>query len=274
MAWITPETDFNPDRMNLPVIGIAAELAAHDSGMHQHKMGQLLFAESGCVRITFAQRLCMLPPTRIAWIPPNIPHRAEMKEVVGYRSVYLDSSHAHSLPGEVAVLDTNPLLSAVLERIAMADFDRCWLPGTGANLLAVCLDELRAASSEPMFLRLPTDRRLKHFTGDRLPPLLSELATTIGASEKTVSRIFISQTGMNYQQWRQQWRFLKGVELLATGSSLSFTAHELGFSSDSAFIAFFKKLAGMTPRAYIPTLKVSEWFISPALRAATPNHDP
>lgn len=255
MAWIKADADFNPDRMNLPLVGIAAELAEHDSGTHRHAMGQLLFSESGCVRITLAEKLCMLPPTRIAWIPPHTPHRAEMKDVVGYRSIYLNAQYVELLPKDVAVLNANPLLNAVLERIALSDFNTDWRHGAGSNLLAVCLDELHAACQEPMILRLPTDRRLSHFTGDALPPLLNELAGKVGASEKTISRIFIQQTGLSYQQWRQQWRFLKAIELLATGQSLSFTAGELGFASDSAFIAFFKKLSGVTPRIYISGAK-------------------
>jgi AraC-like DNA-binding protein len=253
MAWLQADDEFDADSISRPVIGIAAELRNHDSGIHQHRMGQLLFAASGCVRITLARRLCILPPTRIAWIPPHTPHRAEMKDIVGYRSVWFDPRLIGSLPEDVAVLDTNPLLSAVLERIALADFAIDWQSGANANLLAVCLDELRVAGREPVFLRLPVDRRLRNFTGDALPPPLNELAASAGASQKTVSRIFIQQTGMSYQHWRQQWRFLKSVELLATGNSLSFTAAELGFASDSAFIAFFKKLSGTTPRAYIPT---------------------
>lgn len=34
-------------------------------------------------------------------------------------------------------------------------------------------------------------------------------ARTGGASEKTISRIFRRETGLSYQQWRQQWRLIK-----------------------------------------------------------------
>lgn len=35
--------------------------------------------------------------------------------------------------------------------------------------------------------------------------------------EHTISRIFIRDTGMNYQNWRQQWRLLRAIEMLAEG---------------------------------------------------------
>ena len=72
----------------------------------------------------------------------------------------------------------------------------------------------------------------------------------VAASGKTIGRIFQRETGMGYQQWRQQWRLMRAIELLATGRSLGYCAFELGFASDSALIAFFKAMTGATPRGY------------------------
>jgi methylphosphotriester-DNA--protein-cysteine methyltransferase len=72
-----------------------------------------------------------------------------------------------------------------------------------------------------MMLALPQDKRLALLAGDALPPPLQQLAARCGASEKTISRIFRRDTGMTYQQWRQQWRLMKAVELLATGERIT-----------------------------------------------------
>ncbi|WP_392563102.1 helix-turn-helix domain-containing protein [Orbus sturtevantii] len=66
------------------------------------------------------------------------------------------------------------------------------------------------------------------------------------------------ETGLTYQQWRQQWRFLKSIELLSERSNISSIANNLGFSSGSAFVYFFKKMSGVTPKAYIHIPKTSE----------------
>ncbi|WP_229359877.1 helix-turn-helix domain-containing protein [Ferrimonas aestuarii] len=84
-----------------------------------------------------------------------------------------------------------------------------------------------------------------------LLPTLTQMAQNIGASSKTISRLFKAETGMSYQQWRQQWRLLKAIKLLSQGLAVIDVAHQLGFSSDSAFIASFKKLTGQTPLAFI-----------------------
>ena len=99
-------------------------------------------------------------------------------------------------------------------------------------------------------LALPQDKRLAQLSGDALPPALGTLAARCGASEKTISRLFRRETGMSYQQWRQQWRLMKAVEMLATGQRITDTAMALDFASDSAFIYFFRTMTGMTPGRY------------------------
>lgn len=104
----------------------------------------------------------------------------------------------------------------------------------------------------PLLLPLPTDKRLAPLLQnlDALPPELQALQRQVAASGKTIGRIFLRETGMGYQQWRQQWRLMRAIELLATGRSLGYCAFELGFASDSALIAFFKAMTGATPRGY------------------------
>jgi hypothetical protein len=36
MAWLQPDAHFDADAWSAPVLGIAASLADHDSGWHQH----------------------------------------------------------------------------------------------------------------------------------------------------------------------------------------------------------------------------------------------
>ncbi|NRD73628.1 helix-turn-helix transcriptional regulator [Shewanella sp. VB17] len=251
MAWLNAQNIFDPDALDNSVLGIAAELTKHDSGSHSHNMGQLLFSQQGCMRITLNEKICMLPPTRIAWIPPRMIHRVQTTGVVGYRSVYFERDLHFSLPDQVEVLSASPLLYEVLERIAISDFCTDWRSGTAANILAVCLDEIALMPRELTLLPLPNDRRLRHLADTVTVPPLHKLAHDCGASEKTISRIFSRETGLSYQQWRQQWRLLKAIELLANKHSQSDIASLLGFSSDSAFTTFFKNMVGRSPRVYM-----------------------
>ena len=109
------------------------------------------------------------------------------------------------------------------------------------KFISCFLDEIQQAKRQPNHLSMPSDRRLRKLSFDELPPPLQELAQYIGASEKTITRLFYKETGLSYQQWRQQWRLMKAIELLATHHRYLEISQLLGFASDSAFITFLRK---------------------------------
>lgn len=250
MAWLLQTDEFQTDWYDAPILGIAAQMGLHDSGEHTHEMGQLLFTQQGCIRISLENKISLLPPGRVAWIPPFIQHRAQMRASVGYRSVYLNQDYSAQISSNVSILKVSPLLRELLEIIALTSFDSDWKEGRLANLIPVFIDELQSATTEPTLLSFPQDRRFNGLDMELLPPPLNILAQTIGASEKTISRIFLRETGMTYQAWRQQWRFIKALELLALDKPYYYITQELGLASDSAFISFFRKMSGCTPREY------------------------
>ncbi len=213
MAWLSADASFDPDTLNTPLIGVQSTLNGdHDDGLHRHQMGQMLFTRQGCIRLTLndGALLCMLPPTRAAWIPAGVTHRAQMQHIVDYRSVWFANTHYPELPAAPAILNVTPLLRELLERISASPWDTDWQQGPARHLAAQC-----------------------------------------GAGEKTISRLFQRETGMSYQQWRQQWRLMKAVELLASGQRITDVAQALEFASDSAFIYFFRSQTGKPPGQYI-----------------------
>ncbi|UYM13872.1 AraC family transcriptional regulator [Endozoicomonas euniceicola] len=254
MALVNEHHPFNPDQLDNPVIGFAARTAHHDSGMHQHRMSQLLYAPSGCMSITLDNKQCVLPPTLAAWIPAGIQHCAVMRNVVAYRSIFFNPDYFADLPDQVVVIGVNELLKAMIERIAFWPWDENI--EQQAPLLTLFQQELLSAPTENLQLPFPCDQRLQHWletlkAGKQLPEPLNIMSRHVGASEKTISRIFQQETGMPYQSWRQQWRLLKAIELLAEQHSVMQVASALGFSSDSAFVSFFRKQTGTTPGQYI-----------------------
>lgn len=251
MAWLEADAAFDPDQFDTAVIGIAAKLSAHDSGHHQHQKGQLLYAQRGCIKITFADQLCFLPAGCIAWIPPCTLHRAEMQKVTGYRSIYFDTQRITDLPRQVTVFAATTLLIEVLERIAYSDFSSLWSADAYYHLLQVCLNELATTQRKSVMLKFPQDRRLSMLGEDAYLMTLKQLALQVGASEKTIARIFLRETGLSFQQWRKQWRYLRALELLPLYNKVSPVAEALHFCSDSAFIHFFKSIASITPAAYL-----------------------
>jgi methylphosphotriester-DNA--protein-cysteine methyltransferase len=70
-------------------------------------------------------------------------------------------------------------------------------------------------------------------------------------SKRTLNRRFQDETNMSFQDWRQQCRLLRGLEMLVAGDSVTRVALELGYEHSSAFIVMFKRCLGSTPRRYL-----------------------
>ena len=79
---------------------------------------------------------------------------------------------------------------------------------------------------------------------------LQELSRLVGASERTLARLFQSEMQMSFGLWRQQMRLARAAPLIARGLPLSVVAAELGYASQSAFSAMFKRTFGQSPSAF------------------------
>ncbi|MFB2641841.1 helix-turn-helix domain-containing protein [Shewanella bicestrii] len=253
MAFIQPEQQFNPDALDNLVIGIAAEIGEHDSGVHQHRKAQLLYSSAGCMRFNLADTQVVLPPTRAAWLPAGVVHQVTMRDVVAYRSLYFEPETVASLPDKVTIFHVNPLLKALIDTMSFWPWDKP--RHSQHNAFALLIEELLHADAQNLSLPLPKDKRLQTWLKQLqqqqiIPASLQDMAIEIGASERTISRIFSNETGMAYQAWRQQWRLLSAIEQLAAGASVAQVGFNLQFSSDSAFISFFKQYTGTTPAQY------------------------
>ena len=129
------------------------------------------------------------------------------------------------------------------------------------------IDDLAAAPEQPLHLPEPSDDRLLAVT--RLvetdmsnPATLAELGHRVGASERTLSRLFREETAMSFPQWRTQLRIHRALLLLADGVSVIDTAVACGWSNPSAFIEIFSALVGQTPGRYqrsLPTARHGRW---------------
>ena len=80
---------------------------------------------------------------------------------------------------------------------------------------------------------------------------LKEWGHVVGASERTLARLFLAHTGLGFRQWRQQFRILEAIQRLGCGEPVTTVAFELGYESPSAFITMFRKALGKTPGQYL-----------------------
>lgn len=254
MACIDTIQQFSADDYDGLVIGFSAEFTNHDSGFHVHKRDQLIFSHRGCIVISLDGFRCVLAPMRAAWIPAGVAHRTQTTNLAHYCSINFSPSLKSRLPRDVKIFDINSLMAVLFERMASWPVDKA--DDEQINSVNLLIEELNLVSDSYLNLPIPKDPRLqswikniddKHFTA----PMLGELSQQVGASTKTITRIFNKEVGMSYQSWRQQWRLLSAIELLSNNWRVADVAHQLAFSSDSAFISFFRDKSGYTPSMFI-----------------------
>ena len=79
------------------------------------------------------------------------------------------------------------------------------------------------------------------------PRGLREIARWAGASERTIQRVFVAETGLTFGKWRQQLRLIHSLRLLAEGQKVTAVALDVGYESLSAFVSVFRRTFGVTP---------------------------
>ena len=80
---------------------------------------------------------------------------------------------------------------------------------------------------------------------------LREWGAAVGASERTMARLFREELGTSYQQWRQQAVLAHALPQLARGMPIAHVAAAAGYATDSAFSAMFKRAFGVPPGQFL-----------------------
>lgn len=129
------------------------------------------------------------------------------------------------------------------------------------HLIAVLLDELNEQSVINYSLKIPKSPLLFKIyelfvqSIDYFPSLI-KCAEHIHVGSRTLLRMFKHELGVSFVLWKQQFIFIKALELLILEKSTTTVAYKLGYNSDSAFITMFKKMSGgKLPSAFFQTLK-------------------
>ncbi len=80
---------------------------------------------------------------------------------------------------------------------------------------------------------------------------VAELASCVGLSRSTFALKFKAAVGASPMEYLTRWRMMLAADRLVTGSEpVSAIAFDLGYESESAFAAAFKRVTGISPRRY------------------------
>lgn len=228
-----------------------------DIQAHFHAWGQFVFSVSGVVRVSTDRATFLVPPSRAVWIPAGVVHAVTAVEQCELRTLYLlHPPSADAVWLENRVLEVSPLLRELVVQLALGEgLPADAVPEREVWLGHLILDEIRRARSLQLGVALPADKRLRRLCEAVLAePMrhasLDDWAAQVGASARTVSRLFRQELGSSYAQWRQQALLAEALRLAARKKPIGLIAAELGYASASAFSAMVTRTVGMPPSRF------------------------
>jgi len=238
-----------------PVLTHSRSMVAESSiKPHAHPRGQLLWGSKGILRVASEQAVWVVPSTHAVWIPGGHYHQVSNETATQTRNLYVDPSFfVRQCSEKVVMLKMSPLMREVIlkltEKVDSLSKERV------NHLGLVALDELESLEVLELYIPSGQDPRLQRLISliinqPNQSLLLEQLATQVGASTRTIERLFKAETGLTFRQWRSRFRLMNSLEKISQGYNTTLVAHELGYSSVSSFISSFKKLFGCTPQEY------------------------
>lgn len=223
-----------------------------------HDMGQVKLALSGVMVVSSSDGHWVVPPNRALWLAPRVTHKIRMLGKVQLRSVFINSGFLRGLPMKSRTLPVSPLFREIVCAVA-AEPSRDESCRRTMLLMELLLEDIARHADSPQRLPTPHDYRLaticthiqEHLDDTKT---LQEWARDLGYDQRTLHRLFVQELGMSFVQWRQQAKLLTAMEWLAEGRQVLGIALDLGYQTQSAFTAMFRRNLGMTPSDFVKTL--------------------
>ncbi len=187
------------------------------------------------------------------------------------RNLYMRNPDVQHLSKYGDVFEINGLLKELITTIAEGEREADYL-NAAYRLVAL---ELAYAPRYSLRIPLPdkADRRLDVLcraviSNPSVDISFEHHAAAVGASVRTLSRLFTRELGLGFAEWRRQVQLATALSRLAEGQSVSSVARSLGYLP-SSFSDMFRRELGTPPSEFRPdeTLAASEReTVTPAAR--------
>jgi AraC-like DNA-binding protein/mannose-6-phosphate isomerase-like protein (cupin superfamily) len=237
-----------------PILTMSYRLGPGRTPAHRHSRAHLFYSAEGVFRIVRPEATWVVPPSQAVWIPSGAEHSAHATQSVALLSLFVDASATTGLPDDCRVVHISALLRELIFK-AVDVGNEYGAADPAARLMQVILDELHGLKPAPLSLPLASDKRVRQLceallTNPADERSLEAWAPRVGASPRTLARLFVNETGLTFAEWRRQMRLLEAIDRLGKGQTVTRVALDLGYESPSAFIAMFRRTLGASPGKY------------------------
>jgi AraC-like DNA-binding protein len=231
---------------------------------HSHTWAQVLYAVAGVMWVETGREALVVPPQRAVWLPAGTLHSIHMMSEVEMRNLYLHERNVGHLSRRSDVFEVNGLLRELITSIAGHERSRARDQTYLDAAYRLAMLELAHAPRSSLRIALPdaSDRRLEALCRaviDNPSNAISfeQHAASVGASVRTLARLFTRELGVGFAEWRRQVQLAVAVSRLAEGRSVSSIARSLGFAP-SSFSDMFRRELGAPPTGFDPVGTLSE----------------
>jgi AraC-like DNA-binding protein len=220
--------------------------------MHSHPEPKLLWTSTATVSVTTASREWLVPPGFGLWIPAGCEHGGRLLRPGRGSAITFAPDRCPITWTEPTGVAIGPLLRELTTHLMQAGAQDPTRPPAEALLFAL----LVPLPSHDIQAAMPSDPRVRAIA-ERLiadPSDSRELAVwadQVHTSVRTLSRLFLSETGLTFASWRTHVRVRAAVQMLAGGATVDATARAVGYRKTGAFIATFRRATGYTPGTYL-----------------------
>lgn len=217
---------------------------------HEHRRAQLLYAETGTMRVETQAGTWMVPGERAVLIPARARHRVLMLDTQT-ASLYIEPVAVPWWPASCQVVAVNALLRELLLAAVQINEEQT---GRDRLLSSLVLAELSALSDQrelPLNVSMPTrppfsDLCRAYLDRPDLSVSNTEWARASAMSERAFTRAFRRETGMSPGAWRTRARLLAAVPQVRE-QPVTAVAASLGYASPAAFSYAFSRAFSVSP---------------------------
>lgn len=277
MNWLGPvdwgASETRASSMSAPFLMSTGVITGAGSGgrpvspPHSHPEPMLAWCYRGTVWIYLEDSIWRLAPGQGIWIPAHTPHTARHeRDAVGCYAYVPDAALKSPVVTVTRVLVQRAVQEMMLH-LGSNDMD----PELRVRIQAVLIDMLQQPLPEVLEdageIPLPGDERVRPLVQTVLDApgdarTARELFAMHGLHERTVLRVFSTDIGMSFGQWRTGVRMTMAARLIVGGTPVGAAGNSCGYDSTSAFSAAFKGRFGMTPRQYAAKAQASDAYRS------------
>ena len=248
------------------VFGASVLPAGYWFDEHRHPQHQIAWAARGVIAVEAAGGQWVLPPSRALWIPGGTAHRTGTSDGAALRGIFVEPERCPVRFAAPTLLRVGRLLHELFDHLTDGEFETDSATGElrtrsrhetdrRRRAEAVIFDLLEPIDVIPVGAPMPSDPRarivadalLREPADDRT---LARFAPHAAASPRTLARLFLTETGITFGQWRTRIRLAASLPLLADGLPLARIAERIGYASASAYVAAFRRAVGVSPGQY------------------------